>query len=561
MKYIVLVPIFFGLTGTTFAANGVIEVVPGKAGDLQISRLYSVDYQCSVPGSVGGLIGNIKGPAGIVSSGTLVENVSIVSMSAAAAPTNPAPVPVTPGASPPSAGAGVAPAPNIIFGTNVLGYSYVSITNTPINNKCGGQFFISGAENYRIDAQVGISSTNTFADTISKVATLVKSAATSMYALFRVTKPVEFDSTVEQGKEILSNYQSFAEIFSVNSQAQQNDSGNLRVGKNWVITYDDQSRPVSTLLLEVRPIVSLVMDGHTKFLAAYNAAATSSGITLTGSDQQAMRDQCDHEAQKYITAGIRDNRDIAFLLYRRLLVSFTAHQNIAYCMGREVANAALSILKTKPDIIPVLDAYRLVDIDIKNILVVSESTQPHNRPSLANDVSDFVDLLDRHLQSGGLRGDQRVALLKYFAPSLDVEDMTRGYRALGLIFPEVTEQDNKSVDGPGLLDALRKSGISRWLCVQRTKQAVIASALPIYDAKIDSAVMVVAAKAGADDKLDRNKTPLFGVHLKFNKSSNNEPLVINQMIFEERYRDIIIKDNNCIPDSPKEPTVPTKPSS
>lgn len=559
MKRILLL-LVIGLTTPAIAADKkIIEVVPGKSGDLQISRLYSVDYQCAVPGKVGGLIGNLKGASGLVSSGTLAENVSIVSTNAAAVPTTPAPIPITtPGAPNPAPAA--APAGTTVFGVNVLGYTYFSVTNEVINNKCSGQFFISGADNYRIDAEVGISSTNTFAEQISKAATLIKSAATSMYALWRATKPVEFDSTVEKGQEIISNYKSFAELFSVNSQSKQPDSGPLRVGNNWVMTYDDQGNVVSTLLLQVRPVVSLVMDGHTKFLAAYNASATSTGITVSG-DQQSMRSQCEQVSQTYLTAGIRDPRDIAFLLYRRLLVSFTPHQNIAYCMGRDVANAALSILKAKPDIIPVSEAYRLVEDDIKNIPVVAQSDQPHNRPSLASDVSDFLDILSRHLQSSGLRGEQRSALLAYFAPSVSVEDVTRGYRALALLFPEVTDQASKTTDGPSLLDALRKAGVIRWLCVQRTKQPVIAPSIPIYDSKIDSAVMVIAAKAGAEETLDKNKTPLFGVHLKFNKVSNNEPLVIKQMVFEERFRDIIIKDNACVPAGPQPTNSPPKPSS
>ncbi|WP_369721343.1 hypothetical protein AB8Z38_30640 [Bradyrhizobium sp. LLZ17] len=39
---------------------------------------------------------------------------------------------------------------------------------------CRGQFFISGSENFRIDAQVGINTTNQIGDIVSKVATLAK---------------------------------------------------------------------------------------------------------------------------------------------------------------------------------------------------------------------------------------------------------------------------------------------------------------------------------------------------------------------------------------------------
>lgn len=541
---------FLNTTGA-MADSKLVTVTSGTLGDLQSSRLYSVDYTCSANGSVGDFIANAQGLFhGVTSSGTINESVTIISSDAATPPV----VADAAAASPP------APAPqpsgNTVFRINAMMITYSgAISHDLHGGTCSGQFFLSGKNNYRIEAAIGTNTKDTFADLVSKGAALVKSAATSMYALFRVTKPVEFDNNVQQAQDILTDYKAFADIFQVEDKKRQFDDNNLRVGRNWVTTYDQYGRVMSSVLFNVRPIVSLVIDGHSKFLDAYKEFSSTAALKVTG-DAAAMRDQCDTEIQPYLTAGIRDNRDIAYLLYRRLLLVPTSSQDIAYCMGTEVANAALSLLRTKPDILPMLTKYKVTPADIKNIPILHPSDQPHNRPSLETDVSDLLYLLGRHLQSKGLRGSERDDLLHYFAPSVDVQDQTNDYKALALLFPEVIDQTGKTTDGPGLLDALRKAGIDRWLCVQRTKKQIAGSTIPIYDSKIDSAVMVIAAKASKDEKLDKNKTALFGVHLKFKEASNNDPLVINEMIFEERYRDIVITANSCITDTAKEPKSP-----
>jgi hypothetical protein len=141
-------------------------------------------------------------------------------------------------------------------------------------------------------------------------------------------------------------------------------------------------------------------------------------------------------------------------------------------------------------------------------------------------------------------------LLGYFSPSVTIEDQTLDYKALKLLFPEITSDTSKTLSKQDLLASFREKELKRWLCVQRTK-AGVAPAIPLYDPDIDSSVMVIAAKAEANDTLDKNKSTLFGVYLKFNKAFNSEPLVINKLIFEEKKRDILLKANpTCIPDVP-----------
>lgn len=536
-----LLIVFICLASPATAADKLVKVVPGSGGDLQISRLYSVDYQCKVdPSRQFGVVQKALGlwDAGW-SKGTVNENVSVYSTSPASAPT-------TTGATGTGANAPVGSANgNLVFSTNAMTFAITPIRGTDDRSiGCRGQFFVSGSENFRIDAQVGINTTNQFGDIVSKVATLAKTTVSSVYALFRAATPTEFGSSVTASAQILQDYDGFRKLFSVDNPATQTDAGELRIGNNWIVTYDSGGNVVSSLQLYVQPVVSLVMDGHTKFLATYNASAVNVGITVTG-DEANMRSQCSQQTQVYYTAGITDDRDIAFLLYRRLLVSFTAHQKIAQCMGLRVAKAALGIINK---VGRVADDFLVTPDDVKNLTQAVQSEQPHDRPTLASDMDSFLDQLDRHLQSRGLRGDQLSKLTEYFAPDVRIEDTTADYKALALMAPKAGANDTgASLKREDLLATFRTAGLLRWLCVQRTKQAV-APALPLYDPAIDSAVMVVAAKASANDTLDKNKSQLFGVHIKFNKAFNSEPLVINKLIFEERLLPLLLKDNPaCIP--------------
>lgn len=81
--------VFLCLTSPAAAADKLVKVISGSGGDLQISRLYSVDYQCKVDTSHQfGLVQKALGlwDAGW-SKGTVNENVSVYSTSPANAPT------------------------------------------------------------------------------------------------------------------------------------------------------------------------------------------------------------------------------------------------------------------------------------------------------------------------------------------------------------------------------------------------------------------------------------------------------------------------------------------
>jgi hypothetical protein len=217
-------------------------------------------------------------------------------------------------------------------------------------------------------------------------------------------------------------------------------------------------------------------------------------------------------------------------------------------MGLAIGNAALTLL-AKDKLGKVADAFRVKPDDLKNLMQVLQSDQPHNRPTLASDMDSLMWVLGTHLQSDGLRGDQFAKLVGRFAPSVRVEDTTKNYQLLKMMFPELKDQKDQtgsSVTREKLLELFRSTGLLRWGCVQATRQAV-APALPLYDPDIDSAVMVITAKANADDTLDKNKTLIFGVHVKFDKAFNNEPLVINKLIFEDRRRDALLSANpKCV---------------
>jgi hypothetical protein len=527
-------------SSASFAADGRIAFIPGTGGDLKFTNLYSVDYKCRFDQQrsdalIRSLIDVTDSLFGV---GTLNINVSIFSSNAAAAPVVP------------SAGATRTP----IFSSNVATLQFRVFHASELAGRlCAGQFFINGSENYNVEAQLGVNVTNRAAEFFAKLTSLTLSTATNLYALFKAQPPPELVTSVNNGSALLTNYLNARDLFGATATVSKPDGGQLRIGKNVVYTYDGDGNVVSSMEMIVKPVVSLVMDDHTKFLAAYYAVSDPSGaaVTVTGTDD-AIRGQCALATQVYYSAGISDDRDVAFLLYRRLILADNSTDKITKCLGPTIARAALTIMDKLQRLEP---RYRITLANVKDLIPVSTSDQPHNRPTLADEMDSFTDLLARHLQSDGLRAGQLSKLLSYFAPTVTVEDQTANYKALKLLYPEATADTSKTLSRDEMLASFREKGLKRWLCVQRTKANTTPTA-PLYDPEIDSAVTVVAAKAEASEVLDKNKSTLFGVHIKFNKAFNSEPLVINKLIFEERRLGIILKANpTCIPDVGAKPAV------
>jgi hypothetical protein len=533
MRKVIFCMVFILLGSTSFAADRQIAFIPGTGGDLNFASLYSVDYKCRLDSSradalIRSLIDVTDSLFGV---GTLNENVSMFSSSAAAAPTIPA------------AGATRTP----VFSSNVATLRFrVFHATEPEGRPCAGQFFISGAENYTVEAQLGVNVTNRAAEFFASLTALTLSTATNLYALFKAQPPPELAASVNNASGLLTNYINARNLFGASAAVTKSDSGQLRIGKNVVHVYDGDRNVVSSIEMFVKPVNSLVMDGHTKFLAAYYAVSNPNGaaITVTGTDD-AIRGQCALATQSYYSAGIADDRDVAFLLYRRLILADNSTDKIAKCLGPTIARSALTIMGKLQRLEP---RYRITSDDIKNLAPNVASDQPHNRPTLPDEMDSFTDILARHLQSDGLRGPQLSKLLGYFAPMTTIEDQTANYKVLKLLYPDVTSDTSKTLSRDEMLASFKDKGLKRWLCVQRTK-ANTTPVVPLYDAEIDSAVMVIVAKAEANEVLDKNKSTLYGVHIKFNKAFNSEPLVINKLVFEERRRDTILKVNpTCIPD-------------
>ena len=227
----------------------------------------------------------------------------------------------------------------MVFGTNVLVQDFVTFlhsTGQSIFSGCEGQFFINGSNNFFIDANVTINSTNIVGDLVAKGTTLLKDAVSMGYALFRgATPPPEFAKNVGATGQLLTDYAAFKALLDVGATFKTvHPPVKLRVGWNRVSTFDSNGNVTSTVTFRVRPVVSLVADGHTKFISAYNASATNQPIDLSTIAFGDLGTKCTQETQVYYNAAITDDRDVAYLLYRRLLLTYNKHQNIAQCMVR-----------------------------------------------------------------------------------------------------------------------------------------------------------------------------------------------------------------------------------
>jgi hypothetical protein len=514
----------------------VVKIFPGSGGEVQATRLYSIDYRCDVKSNSLDTVANalddqIKAH---VAKGTLSHIVSIYKQSGDAAPGSPL------------------ASTDAIFNTTVLAQDFVPFLHaTPqsIFSECNGQIFVNGSSNFIIQAVVTVNSTNVLADALAKGSTLLKSAVSMGYALFSKSQvPPEFTKNVNDTSQLITDYSAFKSIFDAPSDFKVTKTATLRIGTNRIVTYDADQKVTSSVVLRVNPVVSLVADGHTNFISVYNASATSTPLDLNAFAFEELFKKCEFEAQKYYNAGINDDRDIAYLLYRRTLLASNSHQIIAQCMGPKIARAALIIMRQLPT---VADGYKITDDDLKNILTDPPSKQPHNRPTLVKDVHALLNMLagDTQTAPDGLRGTDLSDFKKHVSSTVKVRDRTSGYEIMSLLFGD-TVNNERTVAIEEFRASLRKAGIKRWLCEQATKKDKDTS-LPLYDPLIDSAVIAIAAKAERADTLDYNKSKLFGVHLLFAPAYNPDLLVVNEIIFEDRLRDVLLKENpTCVSNTP-----------
>jgi hypothetical protein len=519
------------IVSSASAQTKFVKVSPGSGGDLDETRLYSVDFDCGYKQPLlSGYAREVYSPLPLDEL-VVIFGGSLYSRSAAAGP--------VPGAT-----------QTLVFAANVFTHKTALLGSQTQQGSCKGLFYINGAESYRLEGQVASTVKNKFADIVSKGAALIIDTASAIYPLVRATKPPEFDNKVNNVKTLLQKYEEFRELFSVTRADKQIDSGDLRIGTNWIRAYNSDEELVAWIKLVVNPVVSLVKDNKTKFLTAYEAASAKTAISISGTDEE-LRQRCDQAQQTYFASGIRDITDVAYLLYRRLLTAFASPEKIVKCMDREISLAALDLVNLKQSPIPASKNYRITQDDVDNYAPAKPaSDQPHTRAMLADEMDSFVDILDRHLQSeNGLRGAQLAELIDDFTQQVVLVDMTTGYKALKLI--QGQDIDTVTLSRDDFLAKLRKAGILRWLCVQRTKRNQLGGAVRLYDSKIDSAVMVIAAKAGANEELEFNKSTLFGVHVLFAKAAVTQPLHINKMIFEQKYRDSVLKENTtCVKGTP-----------
>lgn len=535
----ILLGLFFVLCSfVACRAAEVVKIVSGSKGELQATRLYSLDYRCDVkPNVLDTVPYALDDPTKLKSKftkGTLSNIVSIYKQAGDAAP-----------------GAALAPT-DAVFNTTVLAQDFVPLLHaTPqsVFSDCKGQIYINGSSNFLIQSVVTVNSTNVLADALAKGATLLKSAVSMGYALFSKSQvPPEFSKNVNDASQLITDYTAFKAIFDAPSDFKVTKTAALRIGTNTVVTYDANNTPTSSVTLIVSPVVSLVADGHTSFISAYNASTTSAPLDLTSTAFESLHDKCEFEAQKYYNVGINDDRDIAYLLYRRVLLASNPHQSTAQCMGARIALAALKIMRFLPTI---ADSYKITDDDLKDIVTSPPSMQPHNRPTLARDVHALLGMIASDAQTApdGLRGSDLSGFKKHLSSSIKVRDTTSGYEIMSMLFADTTNNE-RTVSIDDLRSSLRKAGVKRWLCEQATKKDKDTS-LPLYDPEIDSAVIVVAAKAERNDALDYNKSKLFGVHLLFAPAHNPDPLVVTDLVFEDRLRDVLLKENpGCVSNVP-----------
>ncbi len=521
------------LAGPSFAADKVIEVVPGSKGDLDPSRLYVVKYKCGIDDGPGRMQQYRRLLTGAPASGAGAVNVSVTISSK-------------------TADASSAADGSTVFSQNILTTTYSLFDHkTPVPS-CSGLFFINGLDNYSIVAEAGYTETTSVIDLLGSLATDTIDLTAAFYPLVRKTKPDELDDKINNTKKTLTSLENIRKLLTV-PPGKGKDSSALRIGTNIVRALDGKKPPLAWLSLDVQPITGFLQDkNYTRYLIAFGSASEKTAVSLEG-DNDVLKSRCDTIRQTYRTSGIKDVKDVAYLMYRRLAATPSiTREKIVACMGRETAQAAFDLLKQKSSPLDIIEDYRISQNDIDSYApTFPASDQPHDRVTLSDEMDAFAKLLGRHLQGNGLRGPQLSSLLAKFSPDVTVEDTTRDYKVLAALKVNDPNAVSITLKNDQLLSRLKDAGIIRWGCVQSTKRNKPDPAFRIYDPQFDSAVMLIAAIAKPDEDLDFNKTPLFGVHFLFEPSTPSQTLHLKKMVFETDLRDVILQHNaGCAKNAP-----------
>lgn len=503
--------VIFCLCSWSALADNRITPRSGSGGSLSPSKIYQVDYKCSV--QIDSLQWFSNSFSLNFSQQTVAIYVKLSSKSVADA---------VPGQSEVS----IFNVPFVIFARN----PFISSAKT---NFCTGVFFIKGDDEYVLSADVGVSDQVKLGTFLDQLGTIVISAADSMYPLINKTKPEGMNDWINNSKGTITAFSDLFSLLKIESPVTKGPPVPLRVGVNSVDVVNPLNQEAATITLKVKSIDGFIKSGNEKYISSYFSKMKSNESNI---EKDKISISCQKRRSEDRSAGFSDDYDAVYLVYRRLLlVDEVDKQKIVQCMGsRALALQAVELLKKGlPSLSPIPERSISTE-DVDDVFpAYPPSVQPQGRAWVAQDMDAFSRQIGLHLQGSGLVGSHLRNLTSRFSVPVMIEDQTTDYAVLKAMGIQNISEPTLPLEPQGFLDKAKSGGLLRWGCVQATRRDDPSS--QFYDPGIDSSIIVLVAQAKRGEAVTVEKTPIYAVHMLFAPNATRGHYSISKMVFDDRY--------------------------
>lgn len=492
-------------------ADNTIAVKSGNRGNLVPNKIYQISFSCEVNSEA---LHSFANRVFYLASETVAISVALKSQSVV--------------------GSGSTASSNTILNVPFIVYE----RNGPgIQSKktdsCNGKLFVNGDEDFILSAAINMSNEATLADFVDRLAGVIVSGADAIYPLVRKKQPERMEGLINNSEGTIKAFATLLELFKLEIPTVVGAPVPLKVGQNSIDVIDQWGRLAVRYSLTVRGIEGFLKSDNEKYLSAYFEGMTVNSKSL---DLKNIRTSCEQARSDDRMSGFSDDLDAVYLLYRRLLTSSGINKEvIVECMGsRALAIQAVDLLKKRKSTLAPIPERTISELDVDDVFpAYPPSSQPHGRAVVAKEMSNLSALVGRHLQGAGLLNPQLQSLTSKFTVPIEVEDQTTDYVVLKTLAEKNITEPAIQLSAQDFLSKLKVAGLLRWGCVQGTKRSEPSSAF--YDPEIDSAVLVLVARAKADDSITIGKTPIYAVHVLFKPTESASTFTISKLVFDDRY--------------------------
>ena len=395
------------------------------------------------------------------------------------------------------------------------------------NTKCRGQLLLRGSDDPHLQVFRGEATVTT--NVLEKLSSFLGKAVDPFYSILTgLPLPEKGKQILQKSRDVLDAYRTdILPLFNTN--AAETRSMPLEIGEH------PEPSPFADVNIRVSKPESLLLS------RAPFKDAVSSMISVTGkpaaSDLEPaklgeLRGKCNGVLQQWKAAGIRNDVDRAYVMYRSISDAATSRDVILRCLGRFYALAALPYQGKRHFDVP--EEYKYTADDIEN-MYPNDTTNPEFgiQPQGWGKLGETIRFVGERA-GRELKGSQADSFNERFDTTLRVEDETFDYKILKSIDPA-----NPGVSFEGsptdVFAKLRKAGFGSWSCVGLTDTA---AASPYKSSDRREAVLALVSQVVDGKELPQPKA----IRILF-KDKKIRSLVFTDYFDAGKYAKAVCADN------------------